>query len=91
MIAPHTDLRANHATASRRRPIGTVAAGIGATVVIALSPYLTTTGSAAVVCQSVPTASDHVSTERAMREMRSTIRALYGPQPPHQRSRQRGS
>ncbi|MDA0160739.1 hypothetical protein OM076_10725 [Solirubrobacter ginsenosidimutans] len=92
MTAPYTNLSANDGVASRRRPLRAAAAAIGATVVIAIGAYATKQYSSGSppVSRSAPTTREHVSSEHAMREMRMTIRALYGPQPRLQRSRRHG-
>jgi hypothetical protein len=90
MTAPHTTLSASDSVAVRRHPTRTLAAGFGATVVIAVGVYATTHGAGGPASRLAPTTQEHVSNERAMREMRMTIRALYGPQPRLDRARRRG-
>ena len=81
MTTPPTDLsiRGNNGGARHRRPI----VGLGVALVVTAGAYATTDGSgrAAAEARLTPARSEYVMpSERAMRELDHTIRALYGAQ-----------
>jgi hypothetical protein len=85
MTAPYTDIsiRGNDPGAPRRRARAS-AVGVGVALVVAAGAYVTTHGSgrAVPVARPTPASSEPVaSSERTMRELNHTIRALYGPRP----------
>ena len=85
MTAPHTDIsiRGNDSGARHRRA-RTSAVGLGVALVVTAGIYATTHGSdrTAPDPRLTPASSRYVMpSERAVRELDHTIRALHGPRP----------
>ena len=85
MTAPHTDIsiRGNDSGARHRRA-RTSAVGLGVALVVTAGIYATAHGSdrTAPDARLTPASSRYVMpSERAVRELDHTIRALYGPRP----------
>ena len=94
MTAPHTDISiGGNDSGARHRRARTSAVGLGVALVVTAGVYATTHGSdrTAPDARLTPASSQYVMpSERAVRELDHTIRALYGPRPRHEPAPRRG-